>query len=186
MEAQRQHLAPRIPVSSAVMIIGRMCAGACSSRLVWVNAGHDVLLASRHPETLADLVSTIISFDVRGRQRRCRRRVCGTAADSARHQPRLGRVHHRTTGQYSRAGASASDAASAARGHRSRRGPLDRSGSTLRDVPQVQLAGKGRRLSPASNFVAGTASRSAHPERAERLVDVGPLVIAGANRAFDD
>ena len=74
---------------------------------------------------------TIISFDVRGDSRRRRRRVRRTAADPTRHQPGRGRVHHRTAGQHSRAGASASDAAAAERGHRGRRGPLDRSGSSV-------------------------------------------------------
>jgi predicted dinucleotide-binding enzyme len=35
-------------------IVGAGMIGSTVARL-WVNAGHEVLLASRHPETLADL-----------------------------------------------------------------------------------------------------------------------------------
>jgi predicted dinucleotide-binding enzyme len=39
-------------------IVGAGMIGSTVARL-WVNAGHDVLLASRHPETLADLVKAL-------------------------------------------------------------------------------------------------------------------------------
>jgi len=59
-----------------------------------------------------------------------RRRVRRIAAHPTRHQPGRGRVHHRTAGQRSWAGAPASGAAAAERGYRGRRGSLDRSGSS--------------------------------------------------------
>ena len=64
------------------------------------------------------------------RCRRGRRRVRRPSTHPARHQLGCGRVHDRTAGQHSRAGAPASDAAAAERRDRGRRGPLERSGSS--------------------------------------------------------
>ena len=66
---------------------------------------------------------TIISFDVRG-DAPAADAVCA-ALHLIQHATR---VHDRTAGQHSRAGAPASGAAAPERGYRSRRGPLDRSG----------------------------------------------------------
>jgi predicted dinucleotide-binding enzyme len=49
-------------------IVGAGMIGSTVARL-WVNAGHDVLLASRHPEALADLVKALGSRAVAGTPR---------------------------------------------------------------------------------------------------------------------